>query len=71
MDEKEPIQEIQYALKERDDYRRRAYDMAWDQLARAESDDDRNAALRNLGRTADVIEEFRSMFPEVFGTEEE
>lgn len=55
------------SLKERESERRRAVDLAFNQVELADGNNDEAAALKNLGNMLGVMEEFHGLFPELFG----
>lgn len=66
-----PIISIERELRERDSMRRKAVDIAWQQVDDAKSETDRLAALSNVARMLDVVDEFHRIFPETFPNENE
>ena len=67
---KNPIDEIVHSLLEREEQRRKAIDLAFQQVATAENDEDSRIVCNNLVRMLGVQEEFRNSFPEVFPPDE-
>ena len=62
----DPIAEIERALRERDETRQRAIDLAWHQVDGAMTSDEKMHALDNVARMLGVLDEFHGQFPETF-----
>lgn len=66
-----PIDEITQSLRAREALRRQAIDVAFKQLETAGNDEKgQKAALNNIARMMNVLDEFHRQFPETFSPEE-
>lgn len=62
----DPIAAIERELRERDDMRRRAIDIGWQHVDEAATEQEKLAALTNVARMLDVLDDFHRAFPETF-----
>jgi hypothetical protein len=66
----DPYGDIVRSLHERDEVRKQAIELAWQQYEASETDSDRRAAINNVARMLQVADEFTQLFPETFPAEE-
>jgi|GEM_PF-3659697 len=60
------IQELVLELRERDEQRKHAVNIAWKRFEEAETEEDIWRAIDNIARMMGVREEFQAQFPEIF-----
>jgi len=60
------IQELVLELRERDEQRKHAVNIAWNTFEEAETEGDKRRAIDNIARMMGVREEFQAQFPEIF-----